>query len=376
RLLQLGFVILAMSATKELPDFFSRNGLDQHDLTQCLDFVKARYPEHLYNVRSVLHQGGCSYSVLLEPRGNVDTPSTRIVQYRLQKHAVPLNLAIKASLICAPLAPRTRELGWLDIGHGQSVQGLEMSCIMGVRYNELKPRRPTLDTLTLTRLHTSIRSISDFFAMQWRAGERYQTILTGCTGFVGSSMLSRLESLARLLLTDKLRHSARRALAQIKEGALDVLPVVLTHGDLIPSNIHVSAKSWRVEGYVDWAEAEQLPFGLCLYGLEHLLGYTEKEGRTPRFAYYSQAEILRATFWNELEKEVPEVRSNDVRTAIGVARAAGLLLWHGFAFDDGKLDRVVNAVDDAEELELLEAHLGLRTSLSRHDSILDQHRSC
>ncbi|KAK3616150.1 hypothetical protein LTR56_026151 [Elasticomyces elasticus] len=165
-------------------------------------------------------------------------------------------------------------------------------------------------------------------------------------------------------------------MAQIQKGALDVLPAVLTHGDLIPSNIHVSAESWRVEGYVDWAEAEQLPFGLCLYGLENLLGYTEKEGGTPRFIYYSQAEELRATFWNALEQELPEVKSNDVRTAIDVARAAGILLWHGFAFDDGKLDRVVNAVDDAEELELLEAHLDLRTGLSRHDSILDHHRSC
>ncbi|KAK5708524.1 hypothetical protein LTR17_020610 [Elasticomyces elasticus] len=165
-------------------------------------------------------------------------------------------------------------------------------------------------------------------------------------------------------------------MAQIKEGFLDALPVVLTHGDLIPSNIHVSAESWRVEGYVDWAEAEQLPFGLCLYGLEHLLGYMEKQGGTPRFVYYSQAEELRATFWNALEQEVPEVKSNDVRKAIDVARAAGIFLWHGFAFDDGKLDRVVNLDDDAEEMELLKAHLGLRTGVSRHDSILDQHRSC
>lgn len=49
-------------------------------------------------------------------------------------------------------------------------------------------------------------------------------------------------------------------------------PQVLTHGDLSPMNILVSPTTGRVTGIIDWAEAEVLPFGLALYGLENLLG--------------------------------------------------------------------------------------------------------
>ena len=55
-------------------------------------------------------------------------------------------------------------------------------------------------------------------------------------------------------------------------------PQVLTHGDLCPMNIHVSPTTGGVTGIIDWAEAEVLPFGLALYGLENLLGYMGPEG--------------------------------------------------------------------------------------------------
>lgn len=48
---------------------------------------------------------------------------------------------------------------------------------------------------------------------------------------------------------------------------------MLTHGGLLPANVALDAGSGALRGLVDWAEAEWLPFGVCLYGLEHLCGY-------------------------------------------------------------------------------------------------------
>jgi hypothetical protein len=141
---------------------------------------------------------------------------------------------------------------------------------------------------------------------------------------------------------------------------------------MLPSNILVDSESWRVTGVVDWAEAEWLPFGVGLYGIEHLLGYIsaplgqrEKTVDVSRsgvhFKYYKQADRLRKVFWRELGRRVPLIEENEMVEAVRLARNVGVLLWHGFAWDEGKLDRVVNTVDDGEEVAFLEAMLDTST---------------
>ncbi|TKA55858.1 hypothetical protein B0A55_10369 [Friedmanniomyces simplex] len=208
-------------------------------------------------------------------------------------------MAVEASRIYSPLAPGTEELGQLAIGGEgggrQCLQALSLPCVPGERFSEIQPRTPTLDQRTLDRSNVLMGSLSDFFAMQWRVGKW-------------------LASLETYLPTEALRQRARWTRERVQEGALNELPVVLTHGDLVPSNIMVCAETWRIQGYVDWAEAEYLPYSLCFYGLEHLLGYLKHSGgKKPRFVYYSQAEELRATFWEALDHQVPEVASGGVR---------------------------------------------------------------
>ncbi|KAF3050033.1 hypothetical protein E8E11_004357 [Didymella keratinophila] len=99
------------------------------------------------------------------------------------------------------------------------------------------------------------------------------SMLSLCTGKVGSCVTQKLQKLVRELPDQRLRERAMIMLDKI--CALDDYPVVLNHGDLIPSNILVDEQTWKITGLVDWAEAEHLPFGTCLYGLEHLLGQTE-----------------------------------------------------------------------------------------------------
>jgi hypothetical protein len=54
---------------------------------------------------------------------------------------------------------------------------------------------------------------------------------------------------------------------------------------------------------------------------------------------------------------VPEVetRLEDVR----VTRDMGVLLWYGYAWDDGAIDRVVNEADDAVEVVCLRSFLNV-----------------
>ncbi|KAK0609112.1 hypothetical protein DIS24_g12489 [Lasiodiplodia hormozganensis] len=191
-----------------------------------------------------------------------------------------------------------------------------------------------------------------------------------------------------------------------------ILPLTLNHGDLVPGNILVDRATGRLTGVVDWAEAELGWWGLPLYGVEFLLGFVEsrRHRRSPEreekndmeeeagdaddtpgvawgaeakgggggggtsggsegtarafeWTYYAQAEELRRLFWEEVEREIGGGGGGrgfgepEVRRAVEVVRDVGVLLWFGFAWDDGKVDRVVNEVDDPREVLLLETFL-------------------
>jgi len=371
---------LSMSvANEELPTFFSWNGLSTRDAEVCLAFAAERYSDSV--LKSVRYQGGCSWTLIARPlngavnyrTGNDVLYEWTIVQFRLEKHAIPIDIAIAASRIYSPLAPETRELGRLAVSHGMHLQAVAMSCLPGKRFSEVQPRKPDLDQPTLERYRILLQCLSTFFAKSWHSGCRYRPALSGCTGKVGKSILSRFENLGRYLPSLALRQKAREVREAVEDGGLDPLPVCLTHGDLLPSNLLVDETSWQIKGYIDWAEAEYLSCGTCLYGLEHLLGYLEQDdkGGRPRFVYYDQADKLRETFWKSYEQQVPEIEDLVVRKSLTLGRDVGILLWKGFGWDDGSIDRVVNPIDDAEELACLQAFLGLESKAARHDSFIE-----
>lgn len=53
---------------------------------------------------------------------------------------------------------------------------------------------------------------------------------------------------------------------------------VLTHGDLCEMNFLVELETGHLTGLVDWAEAEILPFGCALRGLENVLDFMDMHG--------------------------------------------------------------------------------------------------
>lgn len=347
--------------------------LPEHSLTQQLEeklryFIAQHYPDHV--VEHLDEQGGCSYTFKAYPNplraqqpADVDRAnnSATIIQFRLFQYAVPIAMAELASRVYSPLAPATKELGQVQISPGHRIQALGMSCIDGKRFSDVQPRTRRLDPITFERLKVLFHSLSTFFAMQWCAGKWSDATLASYQGRVGSSIAFRLGSLERHLPSEALRERARWTREAAEKGALNALPTTLTHGDLIPSNIMIDRATWQIKGYIDWAEAEMLPYGLCQYGVEHLLGYLETEecGERPRFIYYEQADELRATFTTALEKQVPEMASPSVRAALALTRNIGIFLWQGFAWDDGRIDRVINPIDDARELAYLEAFMGV-----------------
>lgn len=122
---------------------------------------------------------------------------------------------------------------------------------------------------------------------------------------------------------------------------------MLNHGDLIPSNVLVDPESWVVTGLVDWAEAEWLPFGTCLYGIEHLLGEMKSENvgrwvQRQMWKYFEESREMRRGFWEAMVRVSPGLEGRWAE--VGCMRDIGVLLWYGFAWDDGKIDRVVNGV--------------------------------
>ncbi|KJZ69891.1 hypothetical protein HIM_10724 [Hirsutella minnesotensis 3608] len=182
-------------------------------------------------------------------------------------------------------------------------------------------------------------------------------------GRVGSSLRWRLRLVEGLPGEQLARHVSTVAehLDSIEE-----LPWCLTHGDLVPGNVLIDPESGQLTGLVDWAEGEWLPLGVGLYGLEELLG---RNVSGQGFEYFDDHEELRQLFWDKFlgfckfnPRSSVELKIMD---DIALARKLGILLWRGIAFDDGSIDRVVEAGRDDAELSKLSLFLGVADPLTR-----------
>ncbi|SMR59003.1 unnamed protein product [Zymoseptoria tritici ST99CH_1E4] len=242
---------------------------------------------------------------------------------------------------------------------GRAIQLVEMSKLDGISFSDLQPQRQLNDEEE-GRLRNLMEDMAAFFTRSWLAAVEEDGEKGACTGKIGTSIPQRLQHLSLHLPSFDLRRKTTSVLIAVQAGGLNILPIVLTHGDLLPSNILVNLDDWRVSGIVDWAEGEWLPFGIGLWAIEHLLGYMSKNGEFGRigkakFVYFSQADSLREHFWQCLKTRIPGLGDEVMTRAVRLARDVGVLLWHGFAWDEGRLDRVINTADDREELAYLGA---------------------
>jgi hypothetical protein len=349
-------------------------GLQEENQVAYVEAVRKLYPE--CKVEEFEHQGYCSFTLIVRPldctpgyssnrrcEDDIQTGiSTLIVQIRPPQHALSLTITYVAAGIYPDLAPRTIQLFHV-IQNGLLMY--EMPKLPGSPMSLLQPQVRSPDAEIQHKQTTLIKSLAAILAQSWSsASEAHRfaradspisfssspNMLSYCPGKVGQLIISKLQALARNLPGAELQQRAQSVLDKIQ--TIDAYPVVLTHGDLIPSNILVHHRTWLITGLVDWAEAEYLPFGTCLYGLEHLLGYMASASQ---FVYFENAPQLRRLFWECLFAAVPEVKAR--RDEVYIMRDLGVLLWHGFAWDEGKIDRVVDEERDGLEMARLRAFL-------------------
>lgn len=324
------------STAETITSFFISHGLTEKDRLDCNVSAQALFPNEA--IIPAPTQGYCSYTVLVG--------GSQIVQFRPRKYQLDPTVITAAKKVFADYAPSIHFVG------AMTPSGLlmyTMDKLPGISYKEYRASETDLVAQNQT-WNNHVQIVEDFalfLARSWN----HRADLPGC-GKVGSSITVRLQQLTQEL-PHRFRPRALSALKQIRH--LDALPWVLTHGDIVPSNIMVNPASGRLTGLVDWAEAEVLPFGLSLYGLEELLGFVAATGWT----YCNGSERLRAHFWRKLLAAIPELEGNlQSLDALGTARDIGVLLWHGFAWDDGAIDRVVRDGQDDEEICRLDAFLG------------------
>lgn len=357
---------------------------------QCWRFARSLYPSS--TLREAPTQGYCSYTL------HVDGDT--ILQFRPWRHHLDLEIASAARDTFGELVPRTQLLGTVSVsasvsesqsgsGSGSGIEEgsgdanddkpftllvYSLSRIPGVPLSSVlhpalsrhhlhqqqppsqrppRPRRPDLEPL--------VRSLAHLHAAAYASAlPASSPLLLALKRRVGRTLRWRLE-LMHAQLPGRFRPVVGRVLGALGEIE-SRLPWALTHGDLVPGNVMVDVdgvdcdadghgdaalgtfpaagdrNGVRLTGLIDWAEAEYLPFGVGLYGLEELLGASSGgSGRSgsrypPRestFAYLPEAAQLRRIFWQELCAAIPELGTDAaLRARVEDARLLGLLLWY------------------------------------------------
>jgi serine/threonine protein kinase len=314
-----------------IDNFFIRSGLDPRARLDCHVFADKLFPDK--RITPTHTQGYCSYTVSIDDY---------IVQFRPPKYSLDLDVTLAAKVVFGTYAPSTNYNGTVS-PHGLLVY--IMKKVPGVSYKELILQAPNLATKTRKTL---CEDFAIFLAKAWH--QRAEISLS--LGTIGSSIKQRLERL-HTELPSRFRPVVEHVISQYH--LIEALPMVLAHGDIVPSNILLDPTDGHLFGLVDWAEAEMLPFGICLYGLEEILGHMTGDNQ---FVYYADAEQARAAFWDKFRTEIPLLGDKKTFEAVLLARDLGILLWHGFAFDDGAINRVVEEGRDYQEICYLDTLLG------------------
>lgn len=358
--------------------FFGRCGLSPDVRHECHALIRRLFPgEHIDEVE----QGYCSYTL--------SVGQDKVLQFRPPPHRLDVSLAEAARTLYGDLAPETQLVSVLEprgllswrirechsngydegvvLHDDQSSPGpfdvISMTRIPGISLAELRAsslRNASSSAQHKRQRESIVGQFASFIASGWAHGRpASDPVVSRLRGKVGGSIEWRLSQM-NAHLEERFQLEVRRVLGRLNE--ITSLPWVFTHGDVVAANVMVqppqeSSSDIVLTGFLDWAEAEYLPFGVGLYGLEELLGQT---GASGQFAYYSDEAELRELFWDRLEAELPEVElkvGRDFRIVLEDAHILGVLLWHGIAFDDGKLDRVVEEGRDDEEIRRLELFL-------------------
>lgn len=319
------------SLSASINDFFLRSGSAVGTQQDCDAHTERLYSGNV--VQPAACQGWCSYTL--------NVGHELIVQFRPPAYQLDMSIVQAARKLYGPSVPTMEDLG---VHQSSGLRMYLMERMQGVSYKTFRESSLSQDFHCRRRL---CEDFAVFLAKAWK----FPFAVTLPLGKIGSTLRWRLERLGEELPM-RFRDVAKYVLENLDVACYILW--VLQHGDIVASNIMIDPTSGQLRGLVDWAEAEVLPFGTSLYGLEELLGSMTSKG----FVYDSHAERLRALFYEKLFAEIPELRNdNNMLRALPMARDMGVLLWHGFAFDDGAINRVVEEGRDDSEIAYLDAFL-------------------
>ena len=315
--------------------FFARCRLPASAREECDAFAKDRFPG--VGIRPVPFQGYCSYTVC--------AGDAAIVQFRPVQHQLDLATVAAARTTFGSLVPATKSLG--PVG-GTGLHAYALQRLAGPSLGEFRAR-DTRAAVVRAQRRRIVQDFASFHATAWKHAKAGADVIP--KGTVGSSIRWRLDLMARSV-PGRLQRFVTGLVTELP--AIEALPWALSHGDFLPSNILVSPDEGAISGLLDWAEAEYLPFGVGMYGLEELLG-ADNHGV---FAYYEEAHTLRRLFWSVLLSEVPKLRNNPkLLKTVKAAQTLGVLLWNAIAFDNGQLNRAVEEGRDSAEIQKLDVFL-------------------
>ncbi|KAI9764808.1 MAG: hypothetical protein M1840_008077 [Geoglossum simile] len=321
-----------------ITDFFQRQSLAKSDRLECDSAAQQLFPKE--SVSPSPTQGYCSYTLLVG--------KTKVIQFRPEKFRLNLDITDAATLVFGDIAPETRYRGKLRTC---GLLVYVMDRVPGSSYKDIRITTPIIvDERHWSRQLRLCGDFARFLTLSWHGRSKIPSSIS-LYGKVGPQIDSRVQQLCDGLPP---RFSQRAKHVQRHLHLLLSLPLVLNHGDIVDSNIMLDPSTGTLTGLVDWTEAEMLPFGTCLYGLEELLGFMTPSG----WVYYQRSNELREAAYRKLLEEIPELQQNTgLLEAVAVARDLGVLLWHGFAWDDGAIDRVVADSTDEREIMYLETFL-------------------
>ncbi|KAM0454513.1 hypothetical protein ACHAO4_004317 [Trichoderma viride] len=351
---------------EEIEAFFIRNGFDGATRDACDEYARVRFPGSA--AKPAATQGYCSYTLNIS--------DDYLVQFRPEAFMLDIGTCREVKSIYGEFAPATTYLGEVEGVSLQQVPGADAKPsammhvylhqrIRGIPLSEFRERRKGCqaddEKIFKRRLMSGLAKV---FALGFR-GRQPSRGIEGMLpsgsitkGRVGGSIRWRLNLLNGLPEKDLLAHVSE---AQAQLDLVEASSWGLTHGDLLPGNMMVDAETGHLTGLIDWAEAEWLPFGMALYGVEEVLG-EDRPCSEGGFRYYDDHEELRRLFWGEFLSFIRQdgMKSDHILGLLREAEAArklGILLWRGIAFDDGKMDRVVEAGRDGSEIQKLRLFL-------------------
>lgn len=346
---------------EEIEAFFTRNGFDGATRDACDEYARVRFPGSA--AKPAATQGYCSYTLNISDE--------YLLQFRPEAFKLDTDTCMEVKSIYGKFAPTTRYLGQVGGVPLQQVPDANVRSsammhvylhqrIRGIPLSEFRKRnkscRPDEDKMFKRRLMSGLAKV---FALGFRARQASQEMKrilpagTMAKGTIGKSMRWRLNLLSGLPDKDLLTHVSK---AQAQLDIVEASSWCLTHGDLLPGNMMVDAKTGHLTGLIDWAEVEWLPFGMALYGVEEVLG-EDMPSAAGGFEYYDDHEELRQLFWDEFLASVRRDGEEIQLREAEAARKLGILLWRGIAFDDGKMDRVVESGRDDSEIHKLRLFL-------------------